>query len=170
MTRTIPLIIFIALAALLFASLGKDHSPKSPWEGRRLPALSATKLGEKAPSPIAPNGVTLINLFASWCTPCLVEHPQLKALVQEHDVRIIGIAWNDTPDAVRAFLKTHGNPYREVYLDSTGDNAIALGLRGVPESYLVGADGRILYHLAGPLTAQVVEKELLPLLETSRVP
>lgn len=167
--RFFPLVLFGCIALMLLFVLAKPKQAADVWVGRALPALQATPIGKEAIAPIAIKDMTLINLFASWCTPCLAEHPQLKTL-QARGLTIIGIAWNDTPEAVGAFLERHGNPYAQVFIDHKGEAAIPLGVHGIPESFLVDANGRVLYHLAGPLDAARVEQDILPLLEASDEP
>lgn len=164
MTRYFPLMLFAALAALLFIALGHEETPVDRWVGKPLPALSATELGAEEASPIAPRrGLTLINLFASWCTPCLAEHPVLKQLKEAGGVTLVGIAWNDTDASIRDFLEKHGDPYDRVYIDHKGNAALPLGVRGIPESFLVDGDGRILYHIAGPIDEATLARDILPL-------
>jgi cytochrome c biogenesis protein CcmG/thiol:disulfide interchange protein DsbE len=157
MIRFLPLLIFLFFAAIFaFALLMDGARPQMDLAGKALPALNATPLAGNVPAPIPIAGEKLlINFFASWCTPCIGEHPQLAKL-QADGVRIIGIAWNDTPEAVRAFLEQQGNPYHAVYLDTKGESAVALGIRGVPESFAVDANGTIRAHWAGPISADIV--------------
>jgi len=164
-----PILVLCMAAILLLPRF--DSKPEQPeWQGRLLPALHATPLDKMEAEPIVIQGLTLINLFASWCPPCLAEHPQLRTLAEDHDLTIIGIAWNDTPDALVAYMRDHGNPYAAVYIDHTGGTASSLHVKGIPESFLVGPDGRILYHFAGPLDAERVRRDVLPLLERSHEP
>ncbi len=164
MMRYFPLVLFAGLAVLLLIALGHEKTPENRWVGKPLPALSATALGAEDVSSVAMgDGMTLINLFASWCTPCLAEHPELKRLADTGKVTLIGIAWNDTPEAITTFLEKHGDPYDRVYIDHKGDAAMPLGIRGIPESFLVDAQGRILYHIAGPIDAERVTRDIMPL-------
>ena len=105
----------------------------------------------------------LVNFFASWCVPCVIEHPQLMALSRE-GLPIWGIAYKDKPDAAGGFLARHGNPFARVARDAPGQVAIDWGVYGVPESYLVDAHGLIRWRYAGPLTPEIVADQLRPLL------
>ncbi len=170
--RFVPFILFICFSALAAVSLLRlqEHSTSaSPWIGHTLPTFSAHLLsdGEVAPntSAVITAQPTIINIFASWCAPCVVEHPLLKTLAKESKITLVGIAWNDTEDKVQAFLSKHGNPYNHVYLDNGTGAALALGIRGVPETFIVDAEGVVRFHSAGPLTADMIAREVLPLLE-----
>ena len=109
----------------------------------------------------AANGPVLVNFFASWCVPCLVEHPQLMTLGKE--LPIWGIAYKDTADRVDTLLGRDGNPYARVGRDAPGRVAIDFGITGVPETFLVSA-GLIRWHFPGPLTPEAVEDQLRPAL------
>lgn len=102
----------------------------------------------------------LLNFFASWCVPCIQEAEALGTLAAD-GVAIWGIAYKDKPDAVQRFLGQYGNPYARLAMDS-GRTAIDFGLSGVPETFLIGRDGRIAWHIGGPLTAGVIRDELRP--------
>ena len=104
----------------------------------------------------------LLNFFASWCVPCVVEHPELMAL-SGSGLPIWGIAYKDAVSATSGFLQTHGNPFVRVARDA-GGVAIDFGVYGVPESYLLDRDGIIRWHVAGPLTEAVVAEGLRPAL------
>lgn len=106
----------------------------------------------------------VINMFASWCTPCRAEHPQLMAL-RERGVEIVGVAYKDRPEASARFLQELGDPFRVVALDPDGRFGLELGIAGVPETFVIGPDGSIRAAYRGPLTEDVVESTILPALE-----
>ncbi len=106
----------------------------------------------------------VVNLFASWCGPCRAEHAVLEDL-KAQGARIIGVAYKDKPENTAAFLAELGDPFAEVVLDPQGRFGLEMGVTGVPETYVVGADGRIAYVFRGPLTRERVASEILPLLE-----
>jgi cytochrome c biogenesis protein CcmG, thiol:disulfide interchange protein DsbE len=108
--------------------------------------------------------ITLVNFFASWCTPCREEHQELMALAQRQGVILEGIAYKDKPEDARRFLDALGNPFRRVALDREGRTAIDFGVYGVPETYVIDASGQIRYRQVGPLTAEDVQEKILPLL------
>ena len=105
----------------------------------------------------------LVNFFASWCVPCVIEHPQLMALSRE-GLPIWGIAYKDRSEAAAGFLERRGNPFERVARDAPGQVAIDWGVYGVPESYLIDAQGLIRWRYAGPLTPEIVADQLRPLL------
>ena len=110
---------------------------------------------------------TLINFFASWCVPCVVEHPELMVLKSE-GLPIWGIAYKDTTAATAGFIARHGNPYARVARDVPGRVAIDFGVYGVPESYLVDRTGVVRWRFPGPLTPDVVAQQLRPVLKALR--
>lgn len=105
----------------------------------------------------------LVNFFASWCVPCVVEHPELMAL-SGAGVPIWGVAYKDTVAAASGFVARHGNPYARIARDAPGQVAIDWGVYGVPESYLIDSQGVVRWRMAGPLTPAVVSEQLQPLL------
>lgn len=101
----------------------------------------------------------MLNFFASWCIPCAAEAEGLAALVKQ-GVQIWGIAYKDTPEKTAEFLDKYGNPYTRLAADKVGDVFINFGLFGVPESFIIDAKGKIVWHLAGPITADMAEASL----------
>jgi cytochrome c biogenesis protein CcmG, thiol:disulfide interchange protein DsbE len=167
MMRVIPLTLLIAFLILGWFSLQgtqQQSTSISPWIGQTAPDLRAEQILPASHSPlIQKNTVTMISFFASWCAPCIAEHPLLSAIAASRKASIIGVAWHDAPEAIKQFLSTHGNPYARVYHD-TGSAALALGIRGVPETFIIDREGIIRFHSAGPLTDAVVRDTILPLL------
>lgn len=104
----------------------------------------------------------LLNVWASWCMPCLQEHPQMVALAQSHRIRIVGMNYKDQPADARRWLARNGNPYDEIIVDAQGRTAIDFGVYGVPETFLIDAEGRIRYKLTGALSLQTLQDQLLP--------
>lgn len=102
------------------------------------------------------------NMFATWCSPCLAEHPLLLVMQKNSGAPVIGIAWKDKQEAVNEWIATHGNPYHTLVIDEKGTMAIDAGIRGVPETFLVSPQNRIMLHRAGPIDAQwIAEAERL---------
>ena len=106
----------------------------------------------------------VVNFFASWCVPCRVEHPILMRLASQEGIRLYGIAYKDKPDDSARFLSQFGDPYRAIGVDRAGTVGLDFGVYGVPETYVIDRAGTIRKRFVGPLTAQAVETELLPLL------
>ncbi len=105
----------------------------------------------------------LVNFWASWCVPCVIEHPQLMKLSRE-GVPVFGIAYKDKPSDSLQFLRRHGNPFQRLAKDEPGRVAIDWGVYGVPESYLLDRGGIIRWRYAGPITEEVLTHDLRPLL------
>jgi cytochrome c biogenesis protein CcmG, thiol:disulfide interchange protein DsbE len=154
---------FAVLAALglLFAGSALRHDPHyepAALVGQPLPDETLTPLAGGAPvalKPLAPPG-SLVNFFASWCAPCREEHPVLLAL-KAQGVRIIGVSYKDAPQHTRTLLAQNGDPFAAVLLDPDGRAGIDFGVSGVPETFLIGADGRIKAKVALPLTPERAE-------------
>jgi cytochrome c biogenesis protein CcmG/thiol:disulfide interchange protein DsbE len=106
----------------------------------------------------------LLNVFASWCAPCLTEHPVITELGREDGIPVLAINYKDKPEDVLAWLKRNGDPYRRIGTDGDGRAAIDLGVYGVPETFVIDKAGRIRYRHPGPLTPDIVDREIRPLL------
>lgn len=127
-----------------------------------LPPVTGRQDGLKSTDLIG--RVSLVNVWASWCVPCRVKNPLLVALAKEGTVPIFGINYKDRPDEARAFLQELGNPFMRIGADVSGREAIDWGVYGVPETYVIGANGRIAFKHVGPLTRQSLDAEILPVL------
>ncbi|CAN5716781.1 DsbE family thiol:disulfide interchange protein [soil metagenome] len=153
----LPLIALVALALLfgLFALKHDPHVQPQALVGKATPDLVLPSLDDGRPVRLreAAKGPVLINIFASWCGPCEIEQPVLVAM-KDQGIPLVGIAYKDPPEKTQAFLTRLGDPYRGRLVDRSGRAGIELGVTGVPETYLVGADGMILAKHTGPLTAQ----------------
>jgi len=121
---------------------------------RPLPAFDLPGLGDGAAglsSADLAGGITVLNLFASWCIPCEAEHPFITRLSGEQGLRVVGIAWMDDPAATAAWLAEHGNPYARIGVDRTAALQQALDVKGVPTTFIVDAAGSIRFAREGPL-------------------
>lgn len=172
MKRMAPFIPLIALAlivviaaALLLRGGGPAATITAGEVGRPAPTYALARLGggQLLRNQDMAGRTHIINMFASWCVPCRAEHPQLMAL-QARGVEIIGVAYKDQPSETLQFLSELGDPFREVGLDPDGRFGLQLGIAGVPETFVIGADGRIRAVHRGPLTPQIVESEISPAL------
>lgn len=166
----LPLILLVALVSVFAFSIDRDASLvrsvliDKPVPQFTLPAVEG--LGVPGFDAAALEGEpTLVNVFASWCIPCRDEHPLLEALKARTGVRLFGINHSDAPENARAFLAELGNPYDAVGADRDRRVSIDWGVYGVPETFLVDADGTIVYKHVGPLTPEAIETEVLPALE-----
>ena len=108
---------------------------------------------------------TIVNFFASWCTPCLAEHPLFARLAEREGATIIGIAWKNKPQDARAWLAKLGDPFRRAGLDLEGRAGIDWGLSGVPETYLIDGSGVVRFHFRGPITEKDVRDTIIPFLK-----
>ena len=107
---------------------------------------------------------SVVNVFASWCVPCRAEHPFLAELAKEHGVPVIGLNWKDKPEDARTFLNELGDPYERIGSDPSGRAGIDWGVYGVPETYVLDAQGRIRYRHVGPLSEEDIDGVILPVL------
>ena len=172
----IPLIVFLALAALFMYRLGAGDPSRIPSAliGRPAPSTNLPPIPglERDGRPVpgldgaAFNGeVTVLNVWASWCVPCHDEAPLLLKLAADRRIRVVGINYKDEADNARRFLGRHGNPFAANGIDRNGRAAIEWGVYGVPETFVVGRDGRIAFKLIGPITADNLDKALQPAIE-----
>lgn len=172
----IPLVLFLALAALFFFRLGAGDPNRIPSAliGRPVPQTElppvADLVQDGKPVPgLSPalfqDRVTLVNVWASWCVPCHDEAPLLDELAKDKRFQIVGINYKDQPDNARRFIGRYGNPFSAVGADPNGRAAIDWGVYGVPETFVVGKDGRIAYKLVGPITEQNLAAALKPAIE-----
>jgi len=163
-----PLIVIGVLVIYFGVGLTRDpHELPSVLIDRPFPAVDLPPIaGRDKGFATADLGgqVALVNVFASWCVSCKVEHPILMAHAQAGGVPIYGIAWKDDPAATADLLKQDGDPYRLVGADRTGHAAIDLGVTGAPETYVVDKTGRIRYKQIGPITDDAWSQVLQPLI------
>lgn len=165
----LPLLIFIGLAGLFLSQLlsGRDVSevPSAligqPAPQTNLPALEGSNL-PGLDSKLFAGKVTLVNVFASWCAPCREEHPVLLALARDKRFVMAALNYKDQPENARRFLGDLGNPFQAIGVDEAGRTAIDWGVYGVPETFVIGKDGKIAYKHVGPLTPETARTLLLP--------
>jgi cytochrome c biogenesis protein CcmG/thiol:disulfide interchange protein DsbE len=114
------------------------------------------------------NETKLVNFFATWCKPCLDEHPYLKKLSNEKGLKIIGINYKDDPKRAIKWLKKLGNPYSKVLVDRNGLLGIDWGVYGLPETFIVNSNGMIKYRLVGPITKKNYDSFVLKVEEVEK--
>ena len=172
----LPLIVFGALAVFFYVQLNS---------GRNANEVPSVLIGTKAPSlnlppleglkhkgtqvPALTDGeisgkLALVNVFASWCVPCRQEHPYLLELSKDPRIEVVAINYKDKTENALRFLGELGNPYAAVGIDPRGQSSIDWGVYGIPETYLVGPDGTILFKQIGPFTDAAVKEKLQPLI------
>ena len=172
----LPLILFVGLAALFYFGLIAGDPSKLPSAliGKQVPQTDLPPIenlsqnGQPVPglnNATLEGKVSLVNVWASWCVPCHDEVPFLDKLSLDKRIQLVGINYKDSPDNARRFLNRYGNPFVAAGADAKGRTSIDWGVYGVPETFLVGRDGRILYKLVGPITADNLEKILRPQIE-----
>jgi len=160
----LPALVFFVLAVLFLVQLTSGRNPAdlpSALLNKPVPTFNLAPLegltADGKPVPGFSNedlkgGVTIVNVWASWCAPCRQEHPLLVELARDPSVRLVGINQKDNPDNARRFLGALGNPYSAVGVDPNGRASIDWGVYGVPETFIVGPDGMIRHKHIGPLT------------------
>ncbi len=166
----LPAVVFLLVALVVGYFMLSGRDPKiipsallgHPAPAFELPALKGMKgFGRKD----LIGKVTVVNVFASWCTPCLIEHPNVIRLSQHPGVRVFGLNYKNKDDQALAWLDRHGNPYKRIGADRNGRVAIDWGVYGVPETFIVDRTGIICMKQVGPITQDVLEKKILPLVE-----
>lgn len=167
--RIIPFVVFCSLTfALAFVLITRQEPTLAGAASNEvLPALSVVTLEGNKPWDTAQlrGHVTFINFFASWCAPCAAEMPELSALKKRFpQLKMAGVVWNDKPAATKTFFKQNGNPFTSLWLDPEGSAGISLGIRGIPESFIVDSQGIVRYRLGAMLTPELREKEIDALL------
>lgn len=157
--RYMPLLAFLALALGLWAAMEYEPEPALPTASV-MPPLQLKKLGDENVTQwqVTPNTVTVVNFFASWCVPCLAEHPQLKAISAMEGIEVVGIAWNDGVAPLQRWLAKNGNPFDSVWRDVNGTAAITAGLRGVPETFVIDKQGKVQLHIRGAMDAGTADR------------
>jgi cytochrome c biogenesis protein CcmG/thiol:disulfide interchange protein DsbE len=161
----LPLACLIALVAVFALNIDRDptlvpsvliNKPAPEFTLAAVPGLSVPGFDTAA----LKGEVTVVNVFASWCVPCHDEAPLLTALAKDTRLQIVGINYKDSPDNARRFLGRYGNPFSMVGVDANGRGSIEWGVYGVPETFVVGRDGTIVYKLVGPVTPENLDSVL----------
>jgi cytochrome c biogenesis protein CcmG, thiol:disulfide interchange protein DsbE len=172
----LPLLIFLAVVALFLIRLfagDPSRIPSAlighPAPATTLPPVAGLERDGKPVPGIDPasfkGAVTLLNVWASWCVPCHDEAPLLMQLAQNPRLRIVGINYKDEAENARRFLGRYGDPFAAAGADISGRAAIEWGVYGVPETFIIGRDGRIAYKLVGPITPENLETTIKPEVE-----
>jgi cytochrome c biogenesis protein CcmG, thiol:disulfide interchange protein DsbE len=179
-TLVLPLVLVAVLLVFLFVTLRSGDEPSrlpSALIGKPVPEFSLpgipNVLGDFGPasglsSAVFKSGkISLLNVWASWCAPCVAEHPQLIALSRQ-GIPVYSINYKDTPEAARRFLSSHGNPFRSIGADENGLTAIDFGVYGVPETFIIDGRGQIAYRYPGPITPEVLAGKIMPAIQNAQ--
>lgn len=176
----LPFVVFAALAVMFAFALRTGDPSRLPSAliGRPAPDMILPPLeglreaGADVPgfstAEMKRGEVTVVNFFASWCAPCVQEHPLLMALRQQAGVRIYGVNYKDPAPGGRRFIGRYGNPYVAVGVDADGRAAIDWGVYGMPETFIVDGEGRIVWKHVGPITPVALETQILPAIKAAR--
>jgi cytochrome c biogenesis protein CcmG, thiol:disulfide interchange protein DsbE len=177
--RLLPIAIFAVVAGFFALALSSGDPSKIPSAliGKPVPASNFTAVdglvadGKAVPgfsnADLAKGKVSVVNFWASWCAPCIDEHPVLEELKAAAGVDVYGVNYKDDPAAARRFLGRYGNPFTAVGADSTGRTAIDWGVYGTPETFVVNGQGQIVYKHVGPLSAADIKSKILPAVEAA---
>ena len=172
----VPVFLFVALAAALGVQLFTGDPGKVPSalidkpvpEFVLPPVQGFEEAGGFATADLGNGEIALVNVFASWCGPCRVEHPLLMALAEAGTVTLYGINYKDSPDDAARWLGRLGNPYTLMGADLDGRTGIDWGVYGVPETFVVDGAGRIRHRHVGVLSRHDLDETILPLIEDLR--
>jgi len=171
----LPIIIFVIIGIFLGIGLFLNpHLIPSPLIGKSVPEFSlppvqGRKLGLSTPD-FKTGEVSILNVFASWCTACLEEHPFMMQLSASGLVQFYGLNYKDSPDAAEEWLNKYGDPYMRTGADISGRVAIDWGVYGVPETFIVDQQGKIVFKYIGPINQRVLDEEILPVIRDLKNP
>lgn len=176
----LPIAIFAAIAGMFAFALRSGDPSKlpsaligKPAPEMTLPALAGLREGGTAVPGVATADLrrgepSVVNFFASWCVPCVQEHPQLLELRARTGVRIFGVNYKDPDPGGRRFLGRYGNPYAAVGVDDSGRAALEWGVYGMPETFVVDGAGLIAMKHVGPITPEILRMRIIPAIEAAR--
>lgn len=176
----VPLAVFAVVAGLFAFALRSGDPSKLPSAliGKPVPQvnfgpLEGLKADNGSPVPgftfsdLAAGEPAVVNFWASWCAPCVEEHPLLVELAQRSGVKVYGVNYKDQPEAARRFLGRYGNPFTAMGVDPTGRGAIEWGVYGMPETFIIDRSGRIAYKHVGPMTPSSLQDRILPAIKAA---
>ena len=167
----VPFGLFALLGVFLYVGLHRDPSyVPSPLIGKPAPDFTLPSLQDPA-YPVSSKDLAgrpwVLNVWGTWCAGCRQEHPVLLQIARQTSVPIIGLDWKDDATEAQRWLAELGNPYAAVAFDSEGRVAIDWGVYGAPETFLIGADGKVLYKHIAPMTLEVWAKEFEPRIQAA---
>ncbi|MEH6497629.1 MAG: DsbE family thiol:disulfide interchange protein [Sneathiella sp.] len=166
-----PVLTFSAIAVIMWYALFNLDPSEIPSElvSKPVPEFSLSGVPGYGPdlasTDLKTGKITLLNVFASWCVACLAEHPLFMELKKQGKVDIYGLNYKDKPGAAAEWLKRNGNPYVRTGMDEKGRVGIDFGVYGVPETFVIGPDGKIMDKIIGPVSRDIYEQRIEPLLQ-----
>ena len=172
----LPVLVFTGLAALFWKGLSGTpneipsaliNKPVPDFVLNPVPGLDAPGFSDE---DLKTGKVTVVNVWASWCAPCRVEHPLLTEMAKRTDIQLFGMNYKDEPENAVSFLGTLGQPFAAVGADRAGRTSVDWGVYGVPETFIVDGQGMIRYKHIGPLTAESIAGEMAREIEKARTP
>ena len=169
----LPLVALLALGGLGMVQLFDGTKPTFELGNRDAPTMVFEAMDGGPPinfAELPSDEAVVVNLWASWCTPCVVEHPLLMELAERHPGQVHGLVYEDTPENAGAFLAQRGNPFTRLALDPTGQGGLEFGLTGVPETFIIAPGGIITHHHRGVLEPDDIETLSAKLLASSEIP
>ena len=172
----IPVLIFAGLALMFWRGLsGNPSEIPSALIGKPVPdfdlhAVDGLNVPGFADEDLKKGKVTVVNVWASWCAPCRIEHPLLQELAKRTDIQLFGMNYKDEPENAVRFLNTLGQPFAAVGMDRDGRTAVDWGVYGVPETFIVDGQGMIRHKHIGPLTPEAIAGEMASEIEKSKTP
>ena len=172
LSRALPFLVFIAIAAAL--ALGLNRDPKaipSMLINQPLPPISLPALQEDQPrfesTAFIGKKLVLINVFGSWCPSCRYEHPFLMRLATDTRFTLLGLDWKDTRGNAKKYLEDYGNPFSQIGFDDSSHAIVNLGVTGAPETFVIDTKGIVRLRITGPLTEEIWNAEVEPLLKSA---
>ncbi len=178
--QILPVLVFVAVAGLFAVALRSGDPSKLPSAliGKPVPASAFAALsglladGKPVPGftheDLAKGKTSIVNFWASWCGPCVDEHPLIAELKITSGLEIFGVNYKDDPAAARRFLGRYGNPFTAVGTDADGTTAIDWGVYGMPETFVINGRGEIVYKHVGPLSPEAIETKILPVIKANQ--
>jgi len=174
MMRFLPLVAFMALAIALWVGLYREDKEtlRSTFLNEPAPVFSNPKFKAEdervALDDFRNGGPVVLNFWASWCGPCIVEHPEITKLSKLDGVRVVGMNYKDKVNDAQRFLDRYGNPFAAIGVDQKGKTAINYGVVALPETFVLSGNGRVIYKHTGPIGPGDYEEKLLPAIEAAR--
>ena len=170
MKKILPGILFLSLAFAAVYFVYTNSLEQSSKVGMQVQNITLETLNSQDITIEFGDKPAIVNFFASWCQPCIVEHPILTRisehnLVKSGQLKMIGIAYRDKPENIREFLQIHGDPFNTVAIDNSGVAGIGFGIGGLPETLFIDKQGRVIGSHVGPISALGMHQEVIPLMQ-----